>query len=1078
MVAIKRLRQEDWPDGRLRRRLRREARAIARLDHPHIVRFLDLGEEEGRPFLVMEYVEGQTLFEVARQHPMQRVLELLEKLLAALAYAHARGVIHRDIKPENVLITQSPEGLRPTLLDFGFARVEDDCDPSLTALTQEIFGSPSYMSPEQASGEHELGPQSDLYAIGVILWELFCGQPPFWGSTATAVLIQHINSPLPPFSPSAGLNPPEGLLPLLESLLEKQPAQRLASAGVLRLKLLELFPSASITLDEFLSHEEESCSSLTLMGLIAGENLPLLGRESLQRWLWSRVEEVLLGTSQLLILEGARGIGKSRLIRWLREALAESGWMESGLSAYRPDQPYTGLRAALSMILGPKPGATLKGLGRPDLERVLKEELPWVQRRRALEALIRLLSARRPLLIILEDLHRVEAEELALVEGIWSALEKRSAPVLFLLSTQSLEVHPLRAFLERHQGRLKIRSLPRLKQELLKQLLLKQLGCDEPLSEHISAAARGNPLYALLALQYLMELGCAESQQGLLRLSKPFKLMPRSLSELFRAWSFAAISQHPLAGELWRLMEWLALLGERFPFGLIEALFQAFKERSAPEPQLEALVQLGLLEEEPGDIYGFVHGLGREIFLEETLGREDAIQLNACVAKAKLRWYGADSPHAMEIAQHLREAGQLQEAVESSLRAAEHARGNYRLGLAVACLVEADPWLESGVVGALRARLRIALARLHLDAGEPKRAIHLLEPILNWARGAGAQEIWLEALLLKAEARLNAGAWRAAHLDLEEALALPGAERESAWIQLLQARVALQRGELKGAKEHFQRAQTLYTLLKNERGLSICFRGLAKLSEEPPRALRLLRSAADRAKQDPFLRAQIVWDMGVLLREDQQLERAAQAYEWAIELNEIIGNAPAMARSLKALAEIQRELKQGDSRENYLRASELFQEMGDDFRWAICSMQLGILSLEAEEPIRAEAYLERALELLSSFEDPKQITLLNGLLALTAHQRGDRELREHRLRCALSLDANSPLLSPEWAEILERLSLAFEEEQQKRIAHRLLEQAAEVWRALGQEEAAARCRGDQNPNSRQGLTTEENQTGL
>ncbi|MER3398637.1 MAG: serine/threonine-protein kinase [Chloroflexota bacterium] len=228
-VAVKVLRQALAQDRVLRERFVREAQAAARLDHPHIVGVYDLGEWGGRPFLVMEWVEGPTLASLIRERgplPTPLACELGAQIASALAYAHARGLIHRDVKPHNILLKAEGGRWKAKLGDFGLAKVLSAT--SLT-LTQEVFGTPQYVAPEVVRGER-VTPAADLYSLGVVLFEMLTGQTPFAGESPAEVAFKHLSaSPPPPskFNPQV----PPSLDRLVLQLLAKNPAERPQRAG-------------------------------------------------------------------------------------------------------------------------------------------------------------------------------------------------------------------------------------------------------------------------------------------------------------------------------------------------------------------------------------------------------------------------------------------------------------------------------------------------------------------------------------------------------------------------------------------------------------------------------------------------------------------------------------------------------------------------------------------------------------------------------------------------------------------------------------------------------------------------------
>lgn len=223
-VAVKVL--HDYLDPQAGARFEREARAVARLQHPNILPVYDYGEDEGRRYFVTQYIpQGRTLAHLLIGGPLDpaQALGLADRLLDALAYAHRSGVVHRDIKPANIMLPQSDW---PLLADFGIAEI-------LSATTQltpvgQIIGTPSYMAPERVS-DHPADPRSDIYAVGVLLYEMLAGRLPFTGDSAVAVLMKHVAEEPPPLARLApGL--PRGLPEIVHMALAKKPEARFQSA--------------------------------------------------------------------------------------------------------------------------------------------------------------------------------------------------------------------------------------------------------------------------------------------------------------------------------------------------------------------------------------------------------------------------------------------------------------------------------------------------------------------------------------------------------------------------------------------------------------------------------------------------------------------------------------------------------------------------------------------------------------------------------------------------------------------------------------------------------------------------------
>ncbi|HSF14114.1 MAG TPA: protein kinase [Vicinamibacteria bacterium] len=231
-VAIKLIRQEIVTSSDMIERFFREARAAAKLSHPNIVTVHDLGQtEDGTLYIIMELVEGSSLKEIIQKEgPLatERALTLARGVASALALAHRKDIVHRDLKPQNIMISRDSEGHEsPKLLDFGIAKTLEPDTPALTS-TGMVLGTPHYMSAEQAKGK-PADRRSDLYALGIILYEMLVGKVPFDDSSIPAILVKHLTEPpKPPTTLRAGI--PEAVEALVLRCLEKEPEKRFQSA--------------------------------------------------------------------------------------------------------------------------------------------------------------------------------------------------------------------------------------------------------------------------------------------------------------------------------------------------------------------------------------------------------------------------------------------------------------------------------------------------------------------------------------------------------------------------------------------------------------------------------------------------------------------------------------------------------------------------------------------------------------------------------------------------------------------------------------------------------------------------------
>ncbi len=296
IVAIKTLRKQEMAASQDLERFRFEAEIVAQFQHPNIVQLYHIGEHEGQPFLAFEYVEGGSLAKKidGKPQPWRNAAAIVETLARAVHAAHLRGVIHRDLTPNNVLLAADDT---PRIADFGLAQMQERSGIG----AESIAGTASYMAPEQAWGDvpgKAIGPTTDVYGLGAILYELLCGRPPFKASTSQKTLLMvYQDPPMPPREIVPGI--PRDLEAICLRCLEKDPSRR--------------FPSAEALADD-------------LHRLLGGEPIksrPVGPGERL--WLWSRRNPVisLLVAALVFLIAASLGLGANKMLADARAATSE-----------------------------------------------------------------------------------------------------------------------------------------------------------------------------------------------------------------------------------------------------------------------------------------------------------------------------------------------------------------------------------------------------------------------------------------------------------------------------------------------------------------------------------------------------------------------------------------------------------------------------------------------------------------------------------------------------------------------------------------------------------------------------------
>ncbi len=732
-----------------RARLLREAQAAAKLNHPNIVTIHDAGEVDLStepppfasssrvPFIVMELAEGESLHDHP-PHDMDEIVSIARQLCGALEHAHAHGIVHRDLKPENVVI--APDG-SIKLMDFGLAR------SVASRLTAEgaLVGTVYYLAPEQALGQ-DVDGRVDLYALGVMLYELTTGRLPFTADDPLAVIAQHLHAPVVPPRVHNKAMPP-ALNALIVRLMSKRPEERPASAAEVMQALAHL--------DAVVEPVSSKAPSL-LDPIVRGRLVGRSGELTALREHWVYAQD---GHGHLVLISGEPGIGKTRLAgelvtyAHLNRALVLQGacYEYEATTPYLPliealrdwvqAQPTDALRSQLDSMaaelakLAPEIEARLGPLTpNPPLE-------PDQERMRLFDHVARFLQALASVngvLLFIDDMHWADQGTLALVHYLLRRL--RNERLLILGAYREVELdraHPLAAALvEWNRERLATRiQLGRLTRDECGALLAAMLGQESVSPDFAQAIYReteGNPFFIEEVIKSLVEQGQISRQDGTWQFQEIADLaVPQSIKE--------AIGRrlNQLSAQSIEVLQRAAVLGKTFGFTELAA---ALEKTTEPSPQredrlldaLDEALDAQLIRASVGE--AFTHDKIREVLYEE-LNPVRRRRLHQRIGEGLEGLYegGPIEAHVQDLAYHFLQSGDFQRGLGYALRAAEQAKKLYAYDVASSYYQQAIDCAEALNLPGQIAGISEAIGDLHIRHGLFYQAVDAYQQALTLA---------------------------------------------------------------------------------------------------------------------------------------------------------------------------------------------------------------------------------------------------------------------------------------------------------------------------------------------------------
>ncbi|MHC4848019.1 MAG: serine/threonine-protein kinase [Planctomycetota bacterium] len=1004
VIALKVFHPELLEDENVFKRFQREAELGMKIRHPNVVETYQTGavELDGslHHFIAMELIEGETLREMLTELgtvPEDLLYSIGDQFLAALSAIHAEGMIHRDVKPENIVVTSKHE---LKLMDLGVARLQQE-GRDLTRAG-EFVGSRAYASPEQFMDQDHVGPPADIYAFGVLLYEMSTGVNPYDISDLGTLLSRKmrgqvrrpkvVNRDLDPF-----------LDDVIQVCLQSEPSARFATCNELREILAQR--EASEWWTQRTRGEAYPAATRALRRLRPPRDAPLSGRSSELERLHQAFERAAGGHATLALVAGSAGVGKSRLVHDFCEELVapEGPILLVGRCAPSAALAHHPFREAIEDY-SPARAAELSG-----------DFVP------AFTALLKKLAAQRPVLLVLEDFQHADPESTLLLEHLARSLDDQ--PVLLAVTWRPDDLDEgssLQAALMPREGwaAVELEPLTRDAAEQLLAALLVHPRTVRSLAWPAYKTSGGNPRFLLEVVAHLKETGALVAEDGGWINARPVRevALPTDTRDLL------AIRVRGLDDELRATIDAAAVLGDEFDASLLAA--------ASGQKRIRLLKKLALLERKHRllvssgkNAFRFAsHGLQRVIY--DAIDREERKRIHSVSADA-LREQDEEmiGPRAQLWVRHMMRAERLSEASEQITVAIEHAathdHGAEAVGFLEELLVALDP-------DDLRLRFdtSMLLAALHGPLG------HLDDQRRALARAAGEAEGMSEpGPLARVQAAFAGVSVRSGNHDRAEAEAMQGlmlagrakdAECEAQCLHMLGV-IAARRGDFARAADYLRDALGIRRAVGDRRGEASTLVRLGAIMPEigegdtaletKRAALEILQEIGDRRGEGATLS-----NVGNALVDADRIQEALVCYEQSVRIAREFGDLPSEAAALHNIARVLTiENRIDEAKETFERALDIFRQIGDPSGEAEVLDELGSAVATFGDREEAVRCLESAREAAVRHGEFPLLARVLRHLGTLRHEAGEREegwqlferalgLARHQTRSAILAD--------------------------------------------------------------------------
>jgi tetratricopeptide (TPR) repeat protein len=1021
IVALKVFHPELVTDETTFRRFRREAELGMKIRHENVVRTYEIGSDavDGVTyhFMAMELVEGQTLRGLLLEMgtvPEHLIYQLADQALAALAAVHAQNMIHRDVKPENLVLT--PEH-RLLLMDLGVARLQQE-GRDLTRAG-EFVGSLAYAAPEQFLDQDRVGPAADIYAMGVLLYEMATGKNPFGAAELSTVLTQKVKGLVRrPRLVHRDLEP--FLEEVILTCMKQEPKDRFKDCDEMR---------------EVLRQGEEGgwwkqrtaggalpAATKALKRLRPEREAPLVGRGVDLDALHQAFEEARGGKARVILLAGSRGAGKSRLLHdFLEELLAPDGPVILAGRCVDDAGPHHAFLEGLRDFLGEGEEAEKKlATLLPDTAAAVPLVARYVAGTEAgpareafasaFPALLRNVATGRPVVLAIEDLHRAGPETLDLVALLTRTLRDEAALLLATYRPEGVvegsPLHSLLAAVAQRPGAatFQVAPLGRDAAEELVRAIVRHGRTVRALGRVLFERTDGNPLLLLQMLAHLRAEGALVAAEDGYVLTRPVEreALPTGARELLLA-ALGGLDE----GQR-ELLEAAAVQGPEFEATLLSSV--------SGLRRIQLLKSLALLERK----HRVIASAGRDSFrftsrglhhvVYESIGEARRAELHGKCADALAA--AGEGAGAFARVRHLLRAGRLGEAGPELLAAAVDHAAYHQHPAHSAEFLEAVAEAVNGQAPGARFDALMRLASLHELLGRRDARMETLERARREAESLGGPGPRGRVHAGLAAAFFRAGAFDRAREEAEAGLALAkeagDREGEAGCLHTLGA-ILHRRGDYAGAAAQFAEALALRRTAADRRGEAHSLQALGAVVAEmgdddralaaKDEALKIFRELGDRRGESIALN-----NLGNSRVEAQQLEEALLCYDQAARIAREVGDLPAEATAFYNDGRAQAALGRIDeAKDSFTRALDLFREIGDPAGEAEVLDDLGVAIAPYGETDEALRYLEAAREMAArTGQRPLHARALRHLANLL-HARGDRKRAWRHYEEALAL---------------------------------------------------------------------------